>query len=383
MPERFLIGCMSGTSLDGLDVALVRVTGRGLSMHGRFEQGRSTAFEEVAVGLRRLARGEALRAAEVAALSHDFSRLHVRAIQQLLDGANLPAASVALIALHGQTVFHAPPLSWQLIQPAPIASAFGVPVVHDLRAADLAAGGQGAPITPIADALLFGLANERVLVLNLGGFANFTLIPDWPSEQVRRVAALETIDGGDICICNQLLDALAQGRLNAAFDRDGGTALKGSVHEDGLRAVGTHLTQQSSAGRSLGSRDESLTALCERLNALSAADALRTACRAIALTIAARVPRADVVYAAGGGAHNEALLAELRAALGCRVNLTDRADVPLQYREAVEMALLGALCADRVQIALPRVTQRTRRTILSGSWTPGAPASANEVDTSF
>src|SRR5262245_35495304 len=150
MTTRRVIGCMTGTSLDGLDVALVEIEGNGLGMKARVKAWNSHKLGPAGPSLRTLAAQEPLMAGDIAQAMHDFAALHAEAC---LEGAE--GAPVDLVCVHGQTVFHKPPLSWQVMQPAPIARAMKCPVVYDLRAADLAAGGQGAPITPIADWVLF------------------------------------------------------------------------------------------------------------------------------------------------------------------------------------------------------------------------------------
>ena len=167
-----IAGCMTGTSLDGLDAALVRVSGTDLSMRAEVVRAISRPLGRLARPLRRLAEQHPMTAGEVAVLSRDFALLHVKTLRELL-GRERPA----LVSVHGQTVFHAPPVSWQLMNPAPIVEALDVPVVFDLRAADLARGGEGAPITPLADFVFFRSETRTRMVVNLGGFCNVTLLP--------------------------------------------------------------------------------------------------------------------------------------------------------------------------------------------------------------
>ena len=117
-------------------------------------------------------------------------------------------ARADLVVAHGQTVFHAPPASWQLLNAAPIARAVRAPVVFDLRQADLAAGGQGAPITPLADWIMLrahGPAAAGRAIVNLGGFCNVTILPSG--------AGPEGVRGMDVCPCNHLLDGVARRRV--------------------------------------------------------------------------------------------------------------------------------------------------------------------------
>src|SRR5690349_11659226 len=138
---RRVVGCMTGTSIDALDASLVEIDGHGLAMRAKPVRNLTRDLGDLAPRLRALAEQQPMTAGQIAAIARDFALLHASAILELLAGEKAD-----LICVHGQTVFHQPPLSWQLMQPAPIAQAVGCPVVYDLRQADLAAGGQGAPI---------------------------------------------------------------------------------------------------------------------------------------------------------------------------------------------------------------------------------------------
>lgn len=359
MSTRRVVGCMTGTSLDGLDVALVTIEGRGLAMRARFVRGRSTPLGSVGPSLRRLAEQQAMTAREVCSAQHDFALLHVRAIEALLD-----SEACDIVCVHGQTVFHEPPLSWQVMQPAPIAHALGVPVVYDLRQADLAADGQGAPITPLADWVLFRDETLPVSVVNLGGFCNITNLPAGEAE------AIDRIDAMDVCACNQLLDAIARARLGCGYDTDGATAMNGAivprVYDDAKRL----LERQAESGRSLGTGDE-LAAWVDAHADAASEDLLRSAGEAIAEVIVRRGVASDSrqVLLAGGGTMNRALIAAIsERAQGRSVCTTDEAGVPAAYREAACFAVLGALCQDGVPITLPHVTRCSSPAPVSGAW---------------
>lgn len=133
---------MTGTSLDSLDVALVEIHGTGLELRADVVRCLTRPLGSLTGPLRALAAQQPATAGRISTLARELATLHVYALHELVG-----EEPVDLIAVHGQTVFHHPPASWQLINPAPIAQALRTPVVFDLRAADLAAGGQGAPIT--------------------------------------------------------------------------------------------------------------------------------------------------------------------------------------------------------------------------------------------
>jgi len=352
---RLIAGCMTGTSIDSLDAALVEVAGRGLAVSARFVRGLSRPLGLLAARLRRLADQDPMAAGEIAELSREFALLHGAVLGELMAGEALHLAAV-----HGQTVFHAPPLSWQLINPAPIAAALGCPVVFDLRAADLAAGGQGAPITPLADWVLFRRLAPAAVV-NLGGFCNITLLNEG--------ATPEETEGRDLCPCNHLLDGLARRLFGAPYDEDGRRALSGRVQAPALDGLVRLLAPHSSGRRSLGTGDESTQWIERWRSEATPADLAATACEAIAQSIAAALPGRPRVLLAGGGARNLALVRAIETACAAfRVEPVSAHGLPVEFREAAEMAVLGALCEDRVPITLPRVTGVPTPAPLSGAW---------------
>lgn len=349
---RRIVGCMTGTSLDGIDCALIEVTGTGLALKSRFIRGSSASLGDLAPRLRALAEQHPMTAGDIAMLSRDFALLHAREVNTLLGGERRGGGECDLIAVHGQTVFHSPPASWQLFNPAVLAHETGIDVVCDLRAADLAAGGQGAPITPLADWVWLRSPTERRVILNLGGFANATLLPrDTGPESIAQIR------GMDICACNHILDGVARVALGRAYDEDGAAAAAGTVDASARDELLALLSRQAAGGRSLGTGDEVLSAggWIERHKVrLQPRDLGATACEAVGGAIRAALGRHDAVrvLVAGGGAMNRTLLAHI----GTNVERTDGHGLPGAFREAAEMAILGALCQDGVPITLPGVT---------------------------
>lgn len=362
---RLIAGCMTGTSLDGLDMALIRVHGHGLTMRADIVRTLSRPLGVLAHPLRSFAEQLPMSAGDIARLSHNFARLHIDALRELAAGDTLD-----LICCHGQTVFHVPPLSWQFLSPAPIAHALRAPVVCDLRAADLAAGGQGAPITPLADFVLFRDARSVRAVINLGGFCNISWLPQTP-EATSLEEAIRQIGGVDVCPCNHLLDGAARTRLGQPYDDLGAVASHGRADARAVHAIVEAIHRDHAARRSLGTGDEArqLIALVAHM---TDADALHTLCQAIAETISMAV----VHYAghmgcqpilAGGGVRNAALVAALRSRMS-RAVVSDDLGIPASHREAVCMAILGALAQDRVPITLPWVTGAASVPARAGVW---------------
>ncbi len=357
--SRLVAGVMTGTSIDGMDLALIEVRGRGLELRVALRRQHAVPLGGLAPRLRAAADQEPLTAADFAALAWEFGELHAKALDELLEGVRPD-----LIVAHGQTLFHRPPLSLQLLNAAPIANRFGCHVVFDLRQADLAAGGHGAPITPLADWILFRDPVSCRAIVNLGGFCNLTLLPG--DER----ACIHDVRGADLCACNQILDAVARRALGAAFDENGSRAARGTAEPRAVEGLESLLHAQQRSARSLGTGDEALAWVEEMASALAPDDLAASACRAIGGTIGAAIRElgADEVVLAGGGARNAALVAAIAA--GCRrpVRFTSELGVPIECREAVAMAVLGALAEDGVEITLAAVTGRAALAGRSGSW---------------
>lgn len=352
--SRRVVGCMTGTSIDSIDAALMEIKGHGLEMRARFVRGTSRELTPVRAGLRALADQRAMTAGEIAALTDDFAQLHATVIGDLLGGEKAD-----LVCVHGQTIYHRPPVSWQLMQPARIAATIGCPVVFDLRAADLAAGGQGAPLTPIADFVLYA-GEAPVDVVNLGGFCNITSLP---------VAggSIDQIRGFDVCACNQLLDAVSRATTGAAFDDGGALAARGRPDDASLRLLVALLGHQAHSGRSLGTGDELHSWIETVRHEHSPAVVAATACEALGRVIGAQL-RAKSAVLAGGGVRNATLAAAIRSHTTGAVSASEEFGIPGEYREAACFAVLGALSQDRVPISLPQVTGVKGTPPVAGCW---------------
>ncbi len=345
MNERLVIGCMTGTSIDAVDAALVRVEGHGPHMRAMLEDFASEPLAPIGEELRAVAEQASTTAERLAFLARELALLHVDAIRKL-DGHE----HAVLTAVHGQTVFHRPPLSLQLINASVIAHALRCPVIHDLRAADLAAGGQGAPITPLADWVLFRSDEEPRVVANLGGFCNITVLP-------RETASAGHVTGRDICPCNHLLDRIARRCFGAPFDTDGARALAGTRSDAVFHDLTERLRQTSHDGRSLGTGDEFEHWIDDSLRDAAPDDLAATACAAIGATLGRHHPGMPThLLLAGGGTRNLALLDAIRDHWAGPVSYTDQVGIPAEAREAVCMAVLGAISEDRDPITLERTT---------------------------
>ncbi len=365
-PLRHVIGAMTGTSLDGLDLALVQLQGRGLELTARLLEAASVPLGDLTTQLRALAEGEPRQPLAYLRAARALGELHAHAAAHLL--ARHPGVRLDFFVAHGQTIWHAPQenLSWQLMDPWPIARRLNVPVCYDLRQADLIAQGQGAPITPLCDWLLFRSARCDRLIVNLGGICNVTLLP--------RGSTPDRIAGEDIGPCNLLLDGLTRRLSGAPMDVDGQLAQRGHVLPQLYDRLRVHPFFQRPRPRTTGREDFSGMWLDELVRTLpgTPTDLLASAADAVGRLVAQALPSGGPceLLLAGGGAHNPALRAAIARHLPSTAQVlepeTERAQL-LRQREPVAMALLGALSADGVPITLPGITG-ARQPGAAGAW---------------
>jgi anhydro-N-acetylmuramic acid kinase len=348
-----VVGLMSGTSLDGIDAALVRVRG-------------PTRVELVAHWHRPYSAVERARldavlaggpVAEVARLHAALGHWAVEAVDALLDTAHVRADQIGVIAFPGQTIWHEPPVvTWQLGDPSILAERFGVRVVHDFRARDVAAGGEGAPLVPLIDALVFGATDAPRILLNIGGMANAT----WVGQRAR----LEDVVAGDTGPGMAVIDAVAR-LVDPLLPYDAGGALagRGTVDSVTLEMLLADPFFATAPPRSTG-RERYGAAYAARLHQrLPGPDGVRTAVALTVETIAGFceqfLPTAAEVVVAGGGTHHPVLMRELAGRLapgGRRLVRFDDCFFPAVAKEAVAFAVLGWLTVHGQPGNLPRVT---------------------------
>lgn len=367
--QRRIVGCMSGTSLDGLDLACIEITGRGEQIRVDSIQHAHAGFGPLGSRLRS-ALEESLSAEEWTRLAHDLGELHAQAICSAW-----PETHLDLVAAHGQTLYHAPPLSQQLFNPWPIAQALQVAVVCDLRSADLAAGGEGAPITPLADRVLYRdhVGPDGLAIVNLGGFANATVLTE------------ETALGFDCSPCNHLLDAVARESLGKPYDLDGETAMEGTPDDARAESLAHTISQLNTEGRSGGTGDEGIELVISEIHTgLDQRDHLATIADAIARAIARSLPEnpaSKKICLAGGGARNAALRRAIQRHCHGEVVLSDQLGVPIEAREAAAMAVLGAMAADGLPITNPETTGHISTPLRAGLWVLPHLHSVNQAKT--
>jgi anhydro-N-acetylmuramic acid kinase len=382
-------GVMSGTSADGINVALVRIQGRGfrsrLELLSHYEFPYPT---EVRRAVLQAMNASAARVADLARLNFTLGSLYANAVRAAQRRTKLECE---LVGCHGQTLYHqgspSPYLgrpvtcTWQTGESALIAAILGVPVVSDFRPADMAAGGKGAPLVPYLDYVLFRHRRFGRIVQNIGGIGNLTAIP--PRATPDEVVAFDTGPG------NMVIDAVAERLFDRPYDRNGRLAAKGEP----IEAVVSRLLRRSffrqgppkTAGREQFGHEFALELLrlCRRADhhdVIATATALTArsignAVRDIALPMDAdnmqptsRWPsRYRQFVVSGGGTRNTALMRMIReelAPLKIQVRTTDDFGMPSAAKEAVAFALLAYQTWRHLPSSIPSATGATRPAIL-------------------
>jgi anhydro-N-acetylmuramic acid kinase len=361
MPQHF-VGLMSGTSLDGVDAALVDFE----ATPGRLVAHHFVPFPEdvrgAALALCTPGPDELDRAGS---LANRIAVLYAEAVEALLAKTGRPP--VAAVGAHGQTVRHRPERGYtiQLLNASLLAERTGLRVVADLRSRDMAAGGQGAPLVPAYHAACFARTDRHRVIANIGGIANVTdLAP------ARAVTGFDTGPG------NVLLDLWAHEHLGTRYDAGGAWAASGRVVETLLASMLAEpyfaLTPPKSTGRELFHRG-----WMDRFDLRAAApeDVQATLAALTARTIAQAVRRdcsgADEVLACGGGAHNAAVMTALAAALpGTRVATTAEAGADPDWVEAMAFAWLAREALAERPGNLPSVTGAAGPRVLGAIYPP-------------
>ena len=350
-------GVMSGTSGDGVDVALVRLSGAGSTLgyrllgHHHFEYPKALR----AAVLRAMNAAE-ISVAELSRLNFRLAEFYAEAVEHA-RGKTRPS-SLDLVGCHGQTIYHqgqAEPYlgakiacTWQTGEGSVVAARLGVPVVSDFRPADMAAGGKGAPLVPLLDLVVFRSSLYGRIVQNIGGIANLTAIP--PQARPKDVLAFDTGPG------NMVIDQLMQMLYNRPYDRDGAVASKGTVIEpvleEALSAPYFKKKPPKTAGREEFGREYAAQFL-RWCGQAAKPDIIATATALTARSIAKSVERFvqphkperfGRLIVSGGGSKNHTLMKMLQASLkelGVKLRHSEKYGIPSQAKEAMAFALLA------------------------------------------
>ena len=360
------VGLISGTSMDGVDAALVAF-GDG---DARVVATHSTLIpDDLRHELHALAQDPSAAAIRFWTADARLGSVFADAVLALLDAAGADARDVAAVGSHGQTVYHAPraatPITVQLGDPSIIAERTGITTIADFRRRDIAAGGEGAPLAPAFHRAMFSTPGVERGILNLGGIANLSVLPADPG-----VALL----GFDTGPANTLLDAYVRERFGAGMDRDAELAREGKVIPSLLAALLAEPYFDRTPPKSTGRELFSPSWLAARLAAHSQAqpcDVLRTLCELTVETAVAAVerfaPRTREICLCGGGARNPLLVARLaERAAPVRVETTEQLGIHPDWVEAAAFAWLAMRALAGEAGNAPAVTGAAREAVLGG-----------------
>ncbi|RMO95412.1 Anhydro-N-acetylmuramic acid kinase [Pseudomonas syringae pv. philadelphi] len=347
----FYIGVMSGSSLDGIDIALLEQDNRPILLATHY----IPMPEDLHAELLALCSSGADELARAAVTEQKWCRLVAEGVLTLLKEQNMVAGQIRAIGSHGQTIRHEPARGYsiQIGNPALLAELTEITVASDFRRRDIAAGGQGAPLVPAFHEALFDDNKNHRAVLNIGGFSNLSLI-----ESDRPVEGFDCGPG------NVLLDAWIQSKLTQSYDEDGNWAASGQVNQELLNTLLSDPFFQTKGPKSTGREVFNLGWLRHHLfqfQTLAPEDVQATLLELTALTITESLQSAQSsttdLLVCGGGAHNTALMNRLADLLpDTKVSSTAKFGVDPDWVEAMAFAWLAHCCLESVPANRPTVT---------------------------
>jgi len=357
--SRLVIGLMSGTSLDGLDVALCRCTGSGPGSKIEVVKFDTIAYDiTFKEEIRSVFSKRSVDLEKVCLLNAWVAKQHAAMILQCLQNWQINPAEVDLVASHGQTIYHAPKFlhlqekfgnaTLQIGDGDHLAVATGIITISDFRQKHIAAGGEGAPLAVYGDYFIFSKKGENRIMLNIGGIANFTYLPGDLDPTV--VFSTDTGPG------NTLMDAYVQRHFQLSFDENASIARKGVVNEELLRSLRHHSFFGKGFPKTTGPELFNLSyietaVLMAGIESISHFDIMATLNRFTAITIVDALKRsmnsdkAFSIYTSGGGMHNPLLMEHFESLLpGYHFQSTNELGVNPDAKEALLFAVLANEC---------------------------------------
>jgi anhydro-N-acetylmuramic acid kinase len=337
-----VIGLMSGTSLDGVDIAYCKFALKNKAW--RFSIAAAQTFSYADRWQKRLSSAHLLSAGELLQMHAQYGKFVGQLCNQFIKQKKIK--KVDLIASHGHTIFHQPKnnLTFQLADGNSIHATTGLPVAFDFRSLDVALGGEGAPLVPIGDKYLF---SDFDICLNLGGIANLST-----DIHGKRMAF-------DICFCNMILNYLSA-KAGKDFDKNGTLASKGSINHKLLSSLEKiyHANQKTKPSLGREGFEKEFQSILDN-ESIPLHDRLRTACESIASEIARSIPDSNKkmkLLATGGGALNVFLIDLLKSKLSSKTKVVIPPKTIINFKEALVFGFLGVLCLRKENNVLKSVT---------------------------
>ena len=348
----YSVGLMSGTSLDGVDAVLVDIKGTGLDTKVEVIAFNTYDIpEDIKQEIKKACLPSESSTALICSLNFKLGYLFSDAVKSICREANIKTEDLEFVATHGQTVYHIPkaidnyiPSTLQIGEPAIIALENNVKVVSNFRTMDMVAGGEGAPLVPYSEFILYGGRGEDIALQNIGGIGNVTIIPG--EKDMRKVYAFDTGPG------NMMIDEACQRLFGVKYDKGGEIASRGQVNKNMLDKLMAHpyinLIPPKSTGREEFGEDY-VASLLEEYSHLSKEDIVATLTAFTAESIVDSykkhvIPRVNLrkVIIGGGGAHNKTLLKFIKNGLpGIEVLTQEDVGYSSDAKEAIAFAILG------------------------------------------
>ena len=382
--KKYVIGLMSGTSVDGIDAAIVEITGHGLETTVNSIAFATFPFPpDVPQRILALCHPDTGRVDDICEMNFYIGHLFAEAVKHILQKSGMHASDIDLIGSHGQTIHHLPrdpntdfndsryPSTLQIGEPAVIAHETGIPTIADFRVADMAAGGQGAPLVSYPDYLLFRDTTKTMGLLNIGGIANLTVLP--ANGSFDSVSAADT-GPGNMCV-DAVVNELTGG--TERYDKAGQRAAQGtpyrSLIDEWLKHPFFQLIPPKTTGREMFGYTFAMECLAAcRKHGLSDNDCIATltelTVQTVALYISQFVPEKnsiDTLYVSGGGVHNQTIMQRLSDVLAnTTVEPVDNSGISADAKEAIAFAILANESLHGQAGNLPSATGASTRKVL-------------------
>jgi anhydro-N-acetylmuramic acid kinase len=377
-----IAGIMSGTSLDGIDVAIIDITGSGYKAKINVLTSHSIPYpRKVREALLGISNANT-HTSDISRLNFLLGELYAEAVEETAERGGIPISSIKLIGCHGQTVYHegqgAPYLgkrvasTLQIGESSVISERTGISVISNFRERDMAAGGKGAPLVPYLDYLLLRARGRGRVAVNIGGIANLTAIP--PNANADRLIAFDTGPGN--MVIDQLVSRITLGRQT--FDRDGVMAAAGNIDQKLLNKLLRDKFLRAKPPKTAGREQYGAEFAGKLLDTeLSSEDLIATATALTAESIALGIRnfvmpemRVDEIFVSGGGVHNPTLMGMLRKTMdSIPVLETTTAGLDVDAKEAVAFAVLAYETHHQRPSNVPQATGARRQVVL-GKVTP-------------
>ena len=355
--KKYIIGLMSGTSVDGIDAAIVEIRGHRLETAVDLIAFETFPFPPgVPQRILALCQPDTGRVDDICEMNFYIGHLFAEAVKHILRKSGMHARDIALIGSHGQTIHHLPrdartsryPSTLQIGEPAVIAHETGIPTIADFRVADMAAGGQGAPLVSYPDYLLFRDSVKTTGLLNIGGIANLTVLP--ANGSFDSVSAADT-GPGNMCI-DAVVTEITEGTEH--YDKAGARAAQGTSYQpltdEWLKYPFFQLPPPKTTGREMFGNTFAMECLATcRKHGLADNDCIATLTELTVQTITHYIAQfvteqnpIDILYVSGGGVHNQTIMRRLSESLGdTSVEPVDNSGISADAKEAIAFAILA------------------------------------------